>query len=282
MNCWICRIETDRIFCGIICARTYHRYFTSIIMNHSFVQGGLDSKCRTCGRRYMDHTASAQCESCSNTGLCSIIDGMLLCDKSCAPKQEAAIQQSLNSVVETKKTIQELARDVDISLSYTGDVFNTEIIASSEIKREIDSDPTLSELEKHQKFNNIMTERILLYRQEMIEADNTKFNRGQRVNGALEYLRQFAGTLEKELKAKIKEQDKTYQPIIKAVRTSASSNNRSKTPQQRIQESLIDAMAASGTQSINSIIEDLKAIGQLPTTYTTNSYEGKYKNKIVN
>src|SRR6188768_260851 len=90
-RCWVCNIESNRIFCNIICSRIYYKYFTSIIMNHTFVfNESSPGACKTCKRRMTDHTAAARCESCGMQGICSLIDNVLLCDKRCA--QEKAIQ----------------------------------------------------------------------------------------------------------------------------------------------------------------------------------------------
>ena len=205
-----------------------------------------------------DHTAAARCESCGMRGICSLIDNVLLCDKRCAQEKAIQLESSLATVENAKQTIQEIAKLADVSIAHTGDVFNTEIIASSEVWQEINADATLSEAEKHYKFNAFMTERILTYRAEMIEADKVKFNRGQRANGAMEYLRQFASNLHTEIKTKIYEQDKTYQPVVKPVKPKGVTNRNAKSPQERLEEAYA-AMRGISLESARAEMRETKS-----------------------
>lgn len=251
-------------------------------MNHSFVASKVNkAECGKCRRAMIDHTPLAVCESCGAKGICDVIDNMLLCANNCFKKHHDAMQSQLASAEETKKSIMEIAKHTDLAMSRSGDIFNAEIIASAAVRDEIYADGSLSDAEKHYKFNAFMQERILLYRAEMIEADKTKFDRGQKINGALEYLRQFASELAKTIKEEIKKQDQTYQPVINRVKPAGVRGKAAKSPQQRIQDNLIDALAEAGKESIESVISQLKAIGKLPATYTIAVYDGKYKDKIV-
>lgn len=224
-------------------------------MNHTFVPDRSKVKCAKCSYGFLAHTAAATCESCGKVGKCDILDKMLLCEDDCYLRQKGAMEASVNSAENVIETVMDLARRADLTIRYNGDAFNAKTLANADVKKEIWADESLTEEQKHYKFHNFLADRIGHFRKVMFDADSTKYDAQIEVNAALNMLRDFAGTMAKDIQQKLKESDKNYAPAITAVKIKAAGVRKNvKTAEER----LIEAYAALNECSIESATAIIK------------------------
>jgi len=164
-------------------------------MRHSFNKS-LHDKCAVCGRNEADHTDSAQCEACSNTGLCEVINGMLLCAV-CHAKENSVATAPITNDTRADR-IAELTRQFckEVATTY----FTSNVTAIVDIEHQI-SDAGGNRYDVAQAIEA----RFIAQREAMI------FNR---IGADLDqkYLNVIVPSLREEEREKFKQYDISYKP----------------------------------------------------------------------
>ena len=108
------------------------------------------------------------------------------------------------------------------SLTDSGKFFNLECLTLVELKKAIMSSE-LSEVEKAQKWTEVIAERILAFNQKIREIDESKFETVQRKQAYVNEWRTYGEQARKEIREKIKESDSQYQPVVQKVKATVKS-----------------------------------------------------------
>jgi hypothetical protein len=187
----------------------------------------------------ISHTAAARCEACDKMGPCEIFGNpsnpraLMLCPD--CTKLE--IDANTRVMAETQLTMLEKAKEVDNSIRYSGDLFNAETVAIEAVRAEINAE-AISEVEKHNKFQSFLAERIETYMAAIKQKDDEKFALVARQQANLQSLRAFGNELRKDLREKFKHNDVNYQPV-QIVKTPKITK-----PKQSPMDRLVEAYAA--------------------------------------
>lgn len=179
-------------------------------MNHSFTPSQIDStKCNLCKRGVIDHTDMATCECCSYVGKCDTFMTMLMCPE-CVAKEKILQNDSKQNEDKRLTNLLDRSRTVDYSIQVKEDIFNSETISITEIKKFIDSDENIANKAY------ILAERIMdriNHFQKVIfdkQAEITEESNKQRA--AQSYLNQLVTQLRVEEREKLKLKDINYRP----------------------------------------------------------------------
>ena len=188
-------------------------------MNHAWhPKIGNKLECIHCNRDYISHMDIVACEACGAPRKCDIFGdlknpkAMLLCD-SCADKERKAN----DDVLVRTKTLIDVARSIDDTITYNGDVFNAKTIALIELKRALDSDESLSVEERKYKFHELLAERYSKLKKVVFQLDKKKEDLTIEQLVIAKNLRSYGDDVRKEIREKIAQADANYAPPIKRV-----------------------------------------------------------------
>lgn len=181
-------------------------------MNHPFSPSGLDPKlCSTCKRGAVDHTDRATCEVCGVSGVEMILtsNNILMCIdcdiKDVRPRTE---EEVTNRAIQVRHRFAEIDAQIKIST----DLFNAKTVQIHELRKAIDSDPSIPASDKYfvlakaldsryEKLNDLVNNR----RQEIFEAENEQ-------RAIQTYYNELGKKLRAEEREKLRLKDATYVP----------------------------------------------------------------------
>ena len=226
MNCKLCEASQDNewfVFCSIKCQYVHYEVFEK--MNHLFIKG-LDDKCATCARSYLDHTPAARCESCKKCGSCSIINDLLLCD-SCA----TAIKSNQFDLIQESRTI-------DSQLLSNQDFHNAATVPIIELKQAIMEDDSI--LNKDEALKNELLIRYEQFSTRIFELNNELLTAQLTKSIIRHNLDDIAYTIRQEERERIKIADANYTP---PVRTKAVKIPKAPTAKKSVFENMVASLA---------------------------------------
>lgn len=206
-------------------------------MNHPFQSSIIDSaKCKICKRPESDHGKDAVCEACTKTGDCVDVNGILMCP-SCLENELVSkpsfqkMQQMAYSNPFTANPLQQLAESVkqsDAKLSGKPEFFNAETISIEEIKQKLEADSSITN--KRLELGKIVFQRIVDFQKAIFDADQVRFELGDRQEANRRYLNNLAAQMTAEEREIVRLKDINYpvqQPkltVPRAPSTKAKSN----------------------------------------------------------
>ncbi len=198
-------------------------------MKHSFQ--GKAAKCGICDYDLLSHTIAANCEACNSIGECDIYPApkskhaMLLC-ATCYQKESDTnnaiadnvitrtnVSMNEHGAIRSYDLVQQLVRNEDSSIRYSGDIFNAEVTSIAEIKRICMEDESLGNTdERFFKFQNLIAERIENYKKVIFNLDDEKHKLVAQQRAAIESLREYGSQVRAEIRERIKLSDANYTP----------------------------------------------------------------------
>lgn len=162
---------------------------------------------------------SSQCKFCK----CALEDETwIFCSSACSQKNFDFREKNWSEKVsDLTGTLNKEKLMID-SLTDSGKFFNLECLTLVELKKAIMSSE-LSEVEKAQKWTEVIAERILAFNQKIREIDESKFETVQRKQAYVNEWRTYGEQARKEIREKIKESDSQYQPVVQKVKATVKS-----------------------------------------------------------
>lgn len=150
------------------------------------------------------------CLDCQKFDGILVVRDMLLC-KECAPKHLAGINQSVAALENHRRELQ--------TIRHNGDVYNSELSTLPALKQNIFADESIKD--KNASYQRAVLERIehlkiaAFQKEEVIRNEQKELQAIKIRESALtNHLRDFGNDLRTEIRAKMKELDDQYQPII--------------------------------------------------------------------
>lgn len=203
-------------------------------MNHKFAAGLANKEnCKFCGFPVLPHLNLSGCETCGKVGMLEIFflgrDKALLCEV-CISK-EMEVSRALEEVTMTPEaqaervevmnvtmTVQQMAREIDSSIHYNGDVFNAKTVALIEVKKSIDAEAELSAEQKNYKFQEFILTRYQHLKARVFELDGEKIDLITEQMVIQKSLRELGEEVRKEIREGFKIADANYTPPEKIVK----------------------------------------------------------------
>jgi hypothetical protein len=200
-------------------------------MDHKYIQSMLTAnQCGICKRPEIDHSDSATCECCSNTGEINIFTipnttvKMLMC-ASCIDKeiqgQELLRANADKRVIESNLSMQARLEEVKHSIIERSDIFNAKLPSLIEICKSVDADETIEN--KTFRKAELISDLFHHLTGVITEANKVKDNAIGLQRATQAELNILASQLKIEEREKLKLQDINYKPaapkLVRATRT---------------------------------------------------------------
>lgn len=192
-------------------------------LDHPFKPSFIDIEtCDRCKFPKNKHGKDAVCDSCANTGVLQIIDGIAMC-RNCVADNIAASLPSVPvselTASSVKNTVLNLTREIDNSIRYSQDMFNAKTPAIIELESAIQADDSIPANQKNFKLIEVLIEQfniqkkaIFEHREQIMETQ-MKLEKAQTEQKVIhEHMNRLASTLQASERAKLKLEDLNYKP----------------------------------------------------------------------
>lgn len=115
-----------------------------------------------------------------------------------------------NSVLIDSTKILTESRAIDSSIRFSGDIFNAETVSIAELKTAIDNDDSIPLGEKAIKLHLIVTERLELYKERILDLDKQKHELFEKQQANFMWMREYASEIRGDIRERIKRADSSY------------------------------------------------------------------------
>ena len=195
-------------------------------MNHSFIAGSIDkASCLKCKRDEISHTQYAQCEACSNKGICEIFEPtkMLLCmgcftREAIAYKNQSNPSQPARPIIPQIKesesnAVERLALKLkNDNVEKSTDYFNAATMQITELEAKYMSDESIPQDKRYYEFAKHVAAEHERLKPILFEAIDVQVQIMSTQQAQVVYLNTIANKLRLEERAELKISDIEYQP----------------------------------------------------------------------
>lgn len=249
-------------------------------MNHSFQPSIIDSaKCKICKRPESDHGPDAECEVCSKHADCIDVNGILMCP-SCLerelvsdPNPKPPEQARSLEYTDNRNAIQILADEIkasDAKISNRPEFFNAETISIEEIKTRIIADNSIEN--KRFELAKIVQQRVIDLEKAIFDADQRRFELGDRQQANRIYLQNLATQLTAEERDKVRIKDINYPIQQPKLHTPRAPSTKSKSNKEELREAaakygiaaaVIQTVCIARNMTVEQAIETMLKTGMI-------------------
>jgi hypothetical protein len=162
------------------------------------------------------------------------------------------VSQNEMTAIRSYDAVSKLIKEEDVSIRYSGDIFNAEVISIAEIKSICMNDESIGNAdERFFKFQSLVAERVEDYKRKIFDLDDEKHQLVAKQRAAIESLREYGSQVRAEIRNRIKEADANYTPapVVKVPKITK--------PRVTAEERLIEAFAAMHNISLDAAKKEI-------------------------